>query len=575
MVGRFSVDTSVIINGRILELIKSNELEGYENPPLTDSLSNKVVIILSKVVLAEVENQANQERTMGLKGLEVLEELYILAEKGQIELEIVGNRPTREEILLNPGGECDALIRASALEAKSTLITSDHVQSVLALVEGLDVIYKHMEYEDQGRHVKGFETLAGYFDDKTMSVHLIEGCVPLVKRGKPGEWALVPYAKGLEALDRKTLNLIAADLIEEAKISETSFIEKEHQGVTVLQLGNYRIVVCRPPFASQVEITAVKPLVHLTLDDYKLHPRMLDRLEQAEGVLVAGSPGAGKSTFLSALTEFYNDKNKIVKTLETVRDLTVPKEVTQLTALEGDLENTSDILLLIRPDFTVFDEVRTSADFRIFADMRLAGVGLIGVVHASLPVDAIQRFIHRVELGVIPSIVDTVIFIENGQVGDILSLKLTVKKPTGFQDKDLARPVVEVRNFLTEDLLYEIYNFGNDTIVAPVEENRIYGGSQKSSQFSPSRIKKSALAMDFEMPSDAIYFKIKKAGSQYILAADRRFGNEYMDVFCGSDYLFSSASSKNGKIVVSGKSSHYSKLKSALKTNLPIFGLLR
>ena len=130
--------------------------------------------------------------------------------------------------------------------------------------------------------------------------------------------------------------------------------------------------------------------------------------------------------------------------MESVRDLQVSPEITQYTELEDDFEKTSDILLLVRPDYTIFDEIRTSDDFQIFADMRLAGVGMIGVVHASSALDAIQRFIRRVELGLIPSIIDTVVFVKNGGIDEILKLEMTVKTPHGMRDADLARPVVEV-----------------------------------------------------------------------------------------------------------------------------------
>ena len=93
---------------------------------------------------------------------------------------------------------------------------------------------------------------------------------------------------------------------------------------------------------------------------------------------------------------------------------------------------TADILLLVRPDYTIYDELRKTKDFRIFADMRLAGVGMVGVVHATRPIDAIQRIIGRVELGMIPSIVDTTIFINDGKVAAIYDVKLTVKVPTGM-----------------------------------------------------------------------------------------------------------------------------------------------
>ena len=54
------------------------------------------------------------------------------------------------------------------------------------------------------------------------------------------------------------------------------------------------------------------------------------------------------------------------------------------------------IYLLVRPDYTVFDEVRRTNDFIVFSDMRLAGVGMVGVVHASSPLDAVQRFIGKI-----------------------------------------------------------------------------------------------------------------------------------------------------------------------------------
>ncbi|MBI4452432.1 hypothetical protein HY637_03310, partial [Candidatus Woesearchaeota archaeon] len=101
-----------------------------------------------------------------------------------------------------------------------------------------------------------------------------------------------------------------------------------------------------------------------------------------------------------------------------------------------------------------------------------AGVGMVGVVHATSPVDAIQRFIGRVEMGVIPQVIDTVIFIRNGFVNKVLELKMTVKVPSGMTEADLARPVVVVNEFETGRLEYEIYSYGEQTVVIPVQETR-------------------------------------------------------------------------------------------------------
>jgi len=108
--------------------------------------------------------------------------------------------------------------------------------------------------------------------------------------------------------------------------------------------------------------------------------------------------------------------------------------------------------------------------------MRLAGVGMIGVVHSTRAVDAIQRLIGRVELGVIPQVVDTVIFIDKGEVSKVLVLEFTVKVPYGMTEQDLARPVIIIADFETGRVEYEIYTYGEQVVVMPI------GPSKESSR---------------------------------------------------------------------------------------------
>ena len=237
-------------------------------------------------------------------------------------------------------------------------------------------------------------------------------------------------------------------------------------------MQEYRIVITSPPFSDGFEVTAVRPVKKLTLDDYNLADPLMKRLEIAEGILIAGAPGMGKSTFAQAIAEYYASLEKIVKTMEKPRDLNVQPEITQYTALEGDMAKTGDILLLVRPDFTVFDEMRVTNDFKIYADMRLAGVGMVGVVHATKPIDAIQRFIGRIELGIIPQLIDTIIFIKNGEVNQVLDLEFLVKVPYGMSEADLARPIVEIKDFYTKTPLYEIYTYGEQVVVMPLKTRR-------------------------------------------------------------------------------------------------------
>ena len=228
----------------------------------------------------------------------------------------------------------------------------------------------------------------------------------------------------------------------------------------------------------------------LDLDDYDVSDKLLERLSNdAKGILIAGTPGAGKSTFAQALAEYYYyDMEQMVKTMESPRDLNLDDNITQYAPLEGDMENTADILLLVRPDFTIFDEVRKTRDFEIYSDMRLAGVGMIGVVHATRAIDAVQRFIGRLELGVIPSVIDTTIYINNGEIDTVYSIELTVKVPTGMLEADLSRPVIEIKDFESGELFYEIYTYGEQTIVMDINKTQRQDDDKEDQKSPVSKI---------------------------------------------------------------------------------------
>ncbi|MEM3648923.1 MAG: ATPase, T2SS/T4P/T4SS family, partial [Thermoproteota archaeon] len=190
------------------------------------------------------------------------------------------------------------------------------------------------------------------------------------------------------------------------------------------------------------------------------------------GILIAGAPGMGKSTFAQALAEFYRSMNKVVKTIESPRDLQLPPDVTQYSKTAAEPSELHDVLLLSRPDYTIYDELRDTNDFNIFIDLRLAGIGMVGVIHATTPMDAIQRFTGRTDLGLIPSIIDTVIFMKEGEVSKIYTLETVVKIPKGMRNADLARPTIVVKNFLTGEAEYELYVFGEQTFIVPVRRKK-------------------------------------------------------------------------------------------------------
>ena len=306
------------------------------------------------------------------------------------------------------------------------------------------------------------------------TVFIKADCPPRVKRGSIGQLRLVDVEGAddgkWDTLRMESLQEELVGIVDEHRHRSDCFLEIDRKGCQVIQLGDLRISCAWPPFADAREITIVRPVAKLSLGDYELDQRLIDRLaDHHRGVFICGRPGSGKTTLAQAIAEYLDtDVGAMVKTMEAPRDLQLADRITQYAPLEGDLEKTAEIIFLVRPDFVIFDEVRRARDFEIFADVRLAGVGLLGVTHANSALEAIQRLIGKVELGLVSQVLDTIIHVEAGQIEQVMELRMTVKPPTGMQE-ELARPVIEVVEFPSGKITHEMFAFGSEIAVVPVE----------------------------------------------------------------------------------------------------------
>ncbi|MBR1368678.1 ATPase [Methanocalculus chunghsingensis] len=442
-------DTSVVIDGRITTMIHNGECK---NP----------TIIIPEAVFAELEAQANHGREIGFSGLTEIQELCRMRDEGLLELKFVGERPRLDQVKLSSGGEIDAMIRNAAIEYDATFVTSDVVQAEVARARGLEVIYLKPQQEN-------FTPLLidNFFDENTIAVYLKERVSPYAKKGRLKEMRLVPIRDA--PMSEYELRRLAQEILERAKRDPDGFIEIEKRGVTVVQIGSLRISITRRPFSDGMEISAVRPIAHVSLDDY-------DRAEEIKqglvsdrcGTLIIGPPGSGKSTLAQSIAIFLADRDFVVKTMEAPRDLQVPDHITQYTSLEGSMEATADLLMLVRPDFVVFDEIRKAEDFSIFADLQLSGIGMVGVIHAQRVQDAVQRLIGRIDYCLLPQVISSIIFVSDGEIEQVFTIDFSIDRPTGLTDLGVEMPpspLVTISNSADGTPVVEIFRFSGETIV--------------------------------------------------------------------------------------------------------------
>src|SRR3972149_8829004 len=153
MLNKVIEDTSIIIDGKISQMIEKDKLKEIE-------------LIIPLAVLDELQAQASKGKEYGFGGLEEIKKFRRLAEEKKFKIRFTGERPTMDDIKLARSGRMDAIIRDVAKSEGGTLYTADYVQALVAEAEGVPVVHIAAEIKTSGL------TFEKFFTDDTLSVHL-------------------------------------------------------------------------------------------------------------------------------------------------------------------------------------------------------------------------------------------------------------------------------------------------------------------------------------------------------------------------------------------------------------------
>ncbi|MEM0482312.1 MAG: ATPase, partial [Nitrososphaerota archaeon] len=288
------------------ELVITSRL--MERWVLENGFGSKVLVYSG--ILRSLEEKLRRGDEAGINAFKSLREA---CERAGAALEIVDVEGGAEDLR--------TALRTLAVNSGGEIVTSDPVTA--RLCEALSIKFRYLAPSK-------ILDLEKIFQGGVMSLHLKESVPLRVKKGVPGAWRFEELSA--RPMSREELELIIAQIMMDvySTLGRESFIEVEKGDTMIVQLRDFRIVITRPPLSDGLEVTVVRPIVRRSLEDYELHPSLMERLvEKAEGILVAGPPGMGKSTFAQALAEYYRSLGMVVKTIESPRDLQVSSEITQ------------------------------------------------------------------------------------------------------------------------------------------------------------------------------------------------------------------------------------------------------
>ncbi|MGC8542844.1 MAG: ATPase, partial [Vulcanisaeta sp.] len=218
-------DTSVFLDGSLKEALLKGNIRGR--------------ILIHTEIIRRFENEARAGGALGWLGIRELNYIVNSINKlglDDVRIEYVSVMP--KSISRPDQHSVDEIVRELARELGAVFVTSDEMSLEIAQAMGIETLFI-------GQHKDRLE-IEKFFDADTMSVHLKEGSIPYAKKGRPGNWQLVPL--GNEPLNREYLERMVRELISASlRADSNTRVEIRRENSLIIQHGEYRIVIALPP----------------------------------------------------------------------------------------------------------------------------------------------------------------------------------------------------------------------------------------------------------------------------------------------------------------------------------------
>jgi ATPase len=440
-------DTSVLINGALSRLIEAGEIRDCE-------------LIIPLAAVDELQAQASKGRDIGLRGLEEIKRIREISGDRNIQIRFSGERPSLDDIRLARSGRMDALIRDAARAEGGVLYTSDYVQALVAEAEGIPVKY----IEPYRRPEE--PAYRRYLGPDVVNLYLRDGMRPYAEVLKDGRLEAVVLDD--EPCGEELLNEVLEEVMAVARVRENVDIVVLRPEAVILEMGDYRIRVVKPPLSDRMEAMIQRSILQLIPESAVAEPIIRECASGRRGVLVLNLDGVYSFPIAERVAERLWEMGLDTRIIGHARrvDALAP----YYGPLDGDLEKTLHLALLSLPDYIIMDEVVDSRDLRLMRDARLAGVGLVAFRQSRSLEAAITSLMEVISPPLLSRVMDVVILMKCSGASEIWNISASVRAPSGLSPESGIKHVIELTR--AGETVYEIYEVDGRLIISNVRELR-------------------------------------------------------------------------------------------------------